>query len=224
MAIIEIRNMGKTYGSGESATVALQNVNLSIEKGEFWSVMGPSCSGKSTLLNILGCMDKPSEGKYILKGKEVNKYTGNQLSNVRNQDISFIFQYFALLNDYSVYDNIILPLNCRKMSSREKKEKADYYMKRLGIEMLAKKKPNQISGGQQQRVAIARALITEPDIILADEPTGALDQKTGEELMKLLKEINKTGKTIIVVTHDEKIARVADRRLYIEDGKCRIDI
>lgn len=218
MAIIELHNLGKTYGSGESSTVALKNVNLNIEKGDFWSVMGPSGSGKSTLLNILGCMDRPSEGEYILNGKSVNEYNGDELSNVRNRNISFVFQHFALLNDYSVYDNIILPLNCRKMSSGEKRTKANYYMKRLGIEQLTKKKPTQISGGQQQRVAIARALITEPDIILADEPTGALDKKTGEELMKLLKEINEEGKTIILVTHDEKVASVAKQRLLIEDG------
>lgn len=222
MSIIELRNLGKIYGKGECATVALKDVNLKIEEGEFWSVMGPSGSGKSTLLNILGCMDKPSEGEYILKGKAINECDGEQLSTVRNEIISFVFQNFALLNNYSVYDNIILPLNCRKMSVKEKRIRAYRIMEQLGIETLAKKKPTQISGGQQQRVAVARALITEPDIILADEPTGALDQKTGEELMKILKSINGEGKTIILVTHDEKVAAVANKRLYIEDGQCSI--
>lgn len=223
MSIIELRNLGKTYGKGDSATVALKDVNLKIEEGEFWSIMGPSGSGKSTLLNILGCMDMPSEGEYILNGRAINEYDNNQLSTVRNMNISFVFQNFALLNDYSVYDNVILPLNCRKMSSKEKRIRANRIMEQLGIRMLSKKKPTQISGGQQQRVAIARALITEPEIILADEPTGALDRKTGEELMKILKEINDYGKTVIVVTHDESVASVAEKRLYIEDGECRVE-
>ena len=179
MSIIELQNIGKTYGKGESATEALKDINLRIECGEFWSIMGPSGSGKSTLLNILGCMDIPTSGTYLLNGEIVNTLKNEQLSEVRNKTISFVFQHFALLNDYSVYDNIMLPLNCRKMSAGEKKKRVKYYMKRLGIEQLAKKHPTQISGGQQQRVAIARALVTEPEIILADEPTGAFDQKTG---------------------------------------------
>lgn len=221
MTVIELEKIGKTYGKGESATQALSNVSLKIEEGEFWSIMGPSGSGKSTLLNILGCMDVPTEGNYFLKGEKINDYTAKQLSRVRNQTISFVFQQFALLNEYSVYDNIELPLFCRKLSRKERRERIDYYMKRLGIEGLGKKKPTQISGGQQQRAAIARALVTEADIILADEPTGALDQKTGAELMGLLQEINEEGKTILLVTHDEKVANCAKRRLYIEDGKSR---
>lgn len=221
MTVIELEKIGKTYGKGESATQALSNVSLKIEEGEFWSIMGPSGSGKSTLLNILGCMDVPTEGNYFLKGEKINDYTAKQLSRVRNQTISFVFQQFALLNEYSVYDNIELPLFCRKLSRKERRERIDYYMKRLGIEGLGKKKPTQISGGQQQRAAIARALVTEADIILADEPTGALDQKTGAELMGLLQEINEEGKTILLVTHDEKVADCAKRRLYIEDGKSR---
>ncbi|MBS7182133.1 MAG: ABC transporter ATP-binding protein [Eubacterium sp.] len=219
MSIIELQNIGKTYGKGESATEALKDINLRIECGEFWSIMGPSGSGKSTLLNILGCMDIPTSGTYLLNGEIVNTLKNEQLSVVRNKTISFVFQHFALLNNYSVYDNIMLPLNCRKMSAGEKKKRVKYYMKRLGIEQLAKKHPTQISGGQQQRVAIARALVTEPEIILADEPTGALDQKTGAELMKLLQEINDEGKTIILVTHDAKVAGMAKKQLFIQDGK-----
>lgn len=219
MSIIELQNIGKTYGKGESATEALKDINLRIECGEFWSIMGPSGSGKSTLLNILGCMDIPTSGTYLLNREIVNTLKNEQLSVVRNKTISFVFQHFALLNDYSVYDNIMLPLNCRKMSAGEKKKRVKYYMKRLGIEQLAKKHPTQISGGQQQRVAIARALVTEPEIILADEPTGALDQKTGAELMKLLQEINDEGKTIILVTHDAKVAGMAKKQLFIQDGK-----
>lgn len=220
MSLMELNNVSKIYGKGEYETTALSNVNLKVESGEFWSIMGPSGSGKSTLLNILGCMDTVSSGNYIIKGKSVKSMTRNELSKVRNEVVSFVFQHFALLNDYTVYENIELPLNCQKISNREKKARIEYYMERLGISQFAKKKPTQISGGQQQRVAIARAMVTKADVILADEPTGALDQKTGAELMKLLKEINEEGKTIILVTHDEKVAAFANKRIIIRDGKC----
>jgi len=220
MSLIELKNISKVYGKGDSATVALSNVDLKIEQGEFWSIMGPSGSGKSTLLNILGCMDTATEGEYLLKGKNVGNLTRNQLSRIRNEVISFVFQHFALLNDYTVYENIEIPLQCRKISNKEKKDRIEYYMSRLGIENLYKKKPTQISGGQQQRVAIARAMVTKADIILADEPTGALDQKTGKELLTLLQEINREGKTILLVTHDVTVANAARRQLLIQDGKC----
>lgn len=222
MVVAELKNIGKIYGKGEASTEALRGIELKIEKGDFWAIIGPSGSGKSTLLNILGCIDVPTSGEYFLNGQLVNKFTNSQLSAARNETISFIFQYFALLNEYTVYENIMLPLNCRKISVREKKQLVNYYMKRLGIEGLSKKKPTQISGGQQQRVAIARALVTKPDIILADEPTGALDRKTGEEVMKVLHEINAEGKTIVVVTHDMEVAKAAKKQFYIEDGDGQI--
>ncbi len=222
MHLLELKNICKIYGKGEYSTVALDNINLTIESGDFWSIMGPSGSGKSTLLNILGCMDVASTGEYLLKGNNISSLSRKELSQIRNKTISFIFQNFALLNDYTVYDNIKLPLNCRKMSNKEKRKTIEYYMKRLGIEKLAKKKPTQISGGQQQRVAIARALVTHPDIILADEPTGALDQKNGNELIKLFSEINKEGTAIIMVTHDKNVADKADKKMYIRDGKIVI--
>lgn len=222
MVVAELKNISKIYGKGEASTEALRGIELKIEKGDFWAIIGPSGSGKSTLLNILGCIDVPTSGEYFLNGQLVNKFTNSQLSAARNETISFIFQYFALLNEYTVYENIMLPLNCRKISVREKKQLVNYYMKRLGIEGLSKKKPTQISGGQQQRVAIARALVTKPDIILADEPTGALDRKTGEEVMKILHEINAEGKTIVVVTHDMEVAKAAKKQFYIEDGDGRI--
>lgn len=222
MVVAELKNIGKIYGKGEASTEALRGIELKIEKGDFWAIIGPSGSGKSTLLNILGCIDVPTSGEYFLNGQLVNKFTNSQLSAARNETISFIFQYFALLNEYTVYENIMLPLNCRKISVREKKQLVNYYMKRLGIEGLSKKKPTQISGGQQQRVAIARALVTKPDIILADEPTGALDRKTGEEVMKILHEITAEGKTIVVVTHDMEVAKAAKKQFYIEDGDGRI--
>lgn len=219
MKILELKNIYKIYGKGDSETKALAGVDLSIEMGDFCAIMGPSGSGKSTLLNIIGCMDTPTSGEYILKGEYVSKLNNKQLSKLRNKVVSFVFQYFALMDEYTVYDNIMLPLNCQKISSKEKKKRVNYYMQRLGIEQYAKKKPPQLSGGQQQRVAIARALVSNSDIILADEPTGALDSKTGEELMGLLQEINETGKTIILVTHNEKVAEKCNYTILIEDGK-----
>lgn len=219
MKILELKNIFKIYGKGDSETKALAGVDLTIEKGDFCAIMGPSGSGKSTLLNILGCMDTPTSGEYILKGQDVSKMKNKQLSKLRNQVISFVFQYFALMDEYTVFDNIMLPLNCQKYSYKEKKDRVNYYMKRLGIEKYAKKKPTQLSGGQQQRVAIARALVSNADIILADEPTGALDSTTGEELMELLQEINESGKTLILVTHNEKVAEKCNYVIYIEDGK-----
>ncbi len=222
MSIFELQDVTKVYGTGDSATVALKNVNLSIEEGEFYSVMGPSGSGKSTLLNILGCMDVPTEGKFLIHGENAAGANNKKLSSLRGNTVSFIFQNFALLPDYSVYENICLPLNCRRISGKEKRERVYDYMKKLKIEDLAKKKPTQISGGQQQRVAIARALVTENEVILADEPTGALDQKTGMELLELLTSINQEGKCIVMVTHDEKVASFAKKKIYIEDGLCRL--
>lgn len=219
MKILELKNIFKIYGKGDSETKALAGVDLTIEKGDFCAIMGPSGSGKSTLLNILGCMDTPTSGEYILKGQDVSKLKNKQLSKLRNQVISFVFQYFALMDEYTVFDNIMLPLNCQKYPYKEKKDRVNYYMKRLGIEKYAKKKPTQLSGGQQQRVAIARALVSNADIILADEPTGALDSTTGEELMVLLQEINQSGKTLILVTHNEKVAEKCNYVIYIEDGK-----
>lgn len=219
MKILELKNITKIYGKGDSETKALAGVDLTIEKGDFCAIMGPSGSGKSTLLNILGCMDTPTSGEYILKGQDVSKMKNKQLSKLRNQVISFVFQYFALMDEYTVFDNIMLPLNCQKYPYKEKKDRVNYYMKRLGIEKYAKKKPTQLSGGQQQRVAIARTLVSNADIILADEPTGALDSTTGEELMELLQEINESGKTLILVTHNEKVAEKCNYVIYIEDGK-----
>jgi putative ABC transport system ATP-binding protein len=224
MSIILLNDITKIYGKDENKIVALDKVSLDIKNGEFVSIMGPSASGKSTLLNIIGCMDVPSQGDYILKGKPLKKIPINKLSDIRNKTISFVFQNFALMKDYSVYENIELPLTCRKMSFKEKKEKIFYYMSKLGIENLSKKRPLNISGGQQQRVAIARALVSDAEIILADEPTGALDQKTGNELLELFSEINNDGKTIIIVTHDLSVANVAHRNIEIKDGKVISDI
>lgn len=224
MSLIQLTDITKIYGEASSRVTALKNISLDINQSEMLSIMGPSGSGKSTLLNILGCMDIPTSGSYYLNDELMSTKSNLELSRIRNSTVSFVFQNFALMKDYSVYDNIELPLLYRKMSNKSKKEKIMYYSTRLGIEKLVNKKPYQISGGQQQRVAIARALVSDASIILADEPTGALDQKTGEELLQLLKNINKQNKTIIIVTHDNKVAQYCDRKIYISDGRIIEDI
>lgn len=222
MNLIELKNISKIYGKNESETIALNKINISVKKGDLLAIMGPSGSGKSTLLNIIGCMDIPSSGEYYLKNNLINNLSNKQLSKIRNLTISFVFQHFALMKDYTVYDNIELPLVYRKLSKKNKKDLVIKYASYLGIENQLYKKPHELSGGQQQRVAIARALVSESEIILADEPTGALDQKTGQELLILLKKINKQGKTIIIVTHDQKIASYCNRTITLNDGKIDI--
>ncbi|ELK41246.1 macrolide ABC transporter ATP-binding protein [Brevibacillus agri] len=218
MAFIELDNVSKVFGQAEYATVALKQVTFRMEKGEFVSIMGPSGSGKSTLLNIMGCMDVPTEGEYRLKGTLIQKLSDRELSQIRNKTISFVFQNFALMHNFSVYENVALPLFKRKMSLKEKKEKVDYYLHKLGIADLSNKNVSKLSGGQKQRVAIARAMTAETELILADEPTGALDQKNGAQLMELLCQMNEEGKSIVVITHDEKIAGYTKRIIRIVDG------
>ncbi len=219
MNIIELKEIYKIYGKSDYRTIALNNINLAIEKGDFLAIMGPSGSGKSTFLNILGCMDVPTSGEYYLNGVLTNSQSDRALSNIRNHTVSFIFQNFALLKDYSLYENIELPLLHRKIPSKQKKEKIMHYASKLGINSILRKKPQETSGGQQQRAAIARALVCESEVILADEPTGALDQKTGENLLLLLKQINQEGKTILIVTHDSKTANYANKIITINDGE-----
>lgn len=219
MAIIQLEGISKIYGKNSYNTVALNDITLIIDKGEYVAIMGPSGSGKSTLLNIIGCMDSPTEGKYYLKDKEVNLLKNGELSSIRNTTISFIFQHFALMKEYSIYDNVELPLSFRHISKKSKKEIVMNYLRTLNIEDQVNKKPNQLSGGQQQRVAIARALCSEAEIILADEPTGSLDQKTGRDIMNILTKMNRDGKTIIIITHDPLVAANCKRIITINDGK-----
>lgn len=226
MAQILLEDIRKKYVTSGNVTNALNGVNLKIEQGEMVAVMGPSGSGKTTMLNILGCLDNPSDGRYFLKDINVEDNNADILSKIRNQNIGFIFQQFALIDDYTIMENVELPLLYRNMHNKEgrlsKKEikiKVLEVLASLGIKEHYYKYPSQLSGGQQQRAAIARAIICEPDIIIADEPTGALDQKNGIEVMNLLIDINKKGKTVIVVTHDEKIAAFCKRRIDILDGK-----
>lgn len=219
MDIIKFENLSKIYGQNENKLYALKNVNISIKQGEMVAIMGPSGSGKSTLLNIMGFIDEPTEGKYFFRNLELSELRKRKLNRVRNKEVGFIFQYFALLKEYSALDNVILPLSYRKMSKNICKKVALEYMDKIGIKNLSDKLPSELSGGQQQRVAITRALVSDPEIILADEPTGALDQKTGEDIMKVLSEVNAAGKTIVIVTHDITIASYCNRIINIKDGE-----
>ena len=209
--MIRLENITKIYNEKVDDTKALDDVSLKIEDGEFVSVMGASGSGKSTLLKIIGCMDSPTSGKYYLDDTEVTAASRSQVHKLRKEKIGYVFQHFALMDYYTAYENIELPLLAANVKRKERKRIILKQMEHLGILSERNKLPGKMSGGQQQRVAIARALVTDADIILADEPTGALDQKTGHEVLELLKEINKSGKTVIIVTHDEGIAKMTDR-------------
>lgn len=217
--MIKLENISKKYKFSDTETNALTNVSLVIENGEFVAIMGTSGSGKSTLLNIIGCMDKATSGKYYLDNTDIFKLKAKELCKIRNEKITFVFQNFALLEKYTAYENIELPLVNRRESAKERRRKVSEVAEQLGIETQLNKLPKQMSGGQQQRVALARALVSGADIILADEPTGALDHKTGIELMKIFKNLNNNGKTVIIVTHDLSVAEYAERIITISDGR-----
>ncbi len=219
--MIELKDVCKTYKYGKEETKALDNINLTIKDGEFVVVIGNSGSGKSTLLNVIGCMDLMDSGSYILNGQEISGIKINKLHKVRKESISFVFQNFALLNHYTVFENVEVPLLAKKVRKSERKRIVKEKLELMGIYDLKSKLPTKISGGQQQRCAIARALASDNNIILADEPTGALDSKTGEEIMNVLKELNGMGKTVIIVTHNMDIAKQTDRILEMEDGRIR---
>lgn len=216
--ICVLQEITKTFFVAEQEVKVLKGINLKIKKGEFVAIMGPSGSGKTTLMNIIGCLDTPTTGSYLLLGKEVAHLSDNELSVIRNEHIGFIFQSFFLLPYATVLENVLLPTLYVEKGSSGYKNRAKKILKIVGLEDKLKYKPNQLSGGQQQRVAIARALINDPDLLLADEPTGQLDSKTSTEIMNLLKEMNKQGKTIILITHDKNIASYADRIITIVDG------
>ena len=208
----------KRYQMGDELQTVLKGVDLTVREGEFLSVLGPSGSGKSTLMNIIGCLDTPTEGEYILRGREIAKQTPKQLAAIRNQEIGFVFQSFQLLPRLDALRNVELPLIYGGKSERARLERAEEMLVRMGLKEKLHNHPNQLSGGQQQRVAIARALATNPSILLADEPTGALDQATGKQVMQLFEEINREGHTIIMITHDLNIAQHARRIVHILDG------
>lgn len=218
MALLELKNIEKSYGEGDGKTIALKKISLSIEEGEMIAIMGPSGSGKSTLLNIIGGLDSPSCGEYYIDNELVSNFKDKQLAKVRNKTFGFVVQYFALLEDYNVEDNISIPLEYGKVKANERKERIKKLVELLGIKEKIKKFPKELSGGQNQRVAIARALANNPKVLLADEPTGALDRKTGEDVINIFKILNKRGKTIIIVTHDEKVGQSCNRIIRIQDG------
>lgn len=223
--MIELYHATKIYKKGQPGeTIALDQLSLQIDEGEFIAVMGPSGCGKSTLLNIIGCMDQLTSGEYWLNDIAVHKLRKSDYQKIRKQQISFIFQHFALLDHYTVYENVELPLLADKRKRMERKKIVTEALERFGIAQYAGKLPSQLSGGQQQRAAIARAAVMNAPILLADEPTGALDQKNGRMIMKYLKEINQSGTTVIMVTHDEKLARIADRIIYLVDGRIEKEI
>lgn len=218
--IVVIENLDKIFEKGGNKVHALSGVNLKIKQGEFVVVMGPSGSGKTTLLNILGCLDKSTGGNIILDGRDVSKLNEHQLSRIRRDKIGFIFQAGNLMPILNAIENVELPMECKKISKDESLKRARYLLKLVGLEERMEQKPNQLSAGEQQRVAIARAFANQPSIILADEPTGNLDSKTGSHIMELLKRLNHNlGTTIIVVTHDEKMALYAERKMVLEDGE-----
>ena len=216
--LIDIKDLRKKYTMGEMEVEALRGVNLSISTNEFVSIMGPSGSGKSTLMNILGCLDTPSSGQYLFDSIDISTRTDDELSEIRNQKIGFIFQTFNLLPKLDAMQNVELPLIYSGVEKHLRKDLAQKALKRLGLENRMNHKPNELSGGQRQRVAIARALVTNPGIILADEPTGNLDTKTGFEIMGIFKELHQEGNTIILITHEPEIAEQADRGIIIRDG------
>lgn len=216
---IEIKNLEKIFKTDTVQTVALKDVNMTVNDGDFVAIMGPSGCGKSTLLNILGLLDNPTKGSYILDGKEVAALKEKERTYWRNGRIGFIFQSFNLIEEMNVRDNIILPLNNMKLSKEEKNKRVDEAMRRMGIAHRSRHYPSQLSGGQQQRVAIARAIVSKPSMILADEPTGNLDSSNGNEVMQLLNELHKDGATIIMVTHSQKDAGHADYIINLFDGQ-----
>lgn len=223
MAVIELENISKQYHMGSNIIPVLSGVNLTIEEGEFISIMGPSGSGKSTLMNILGCLDQPTSGSYTLKGNRIDILEDEALSQIRNRDIGFVFQSFNLLQENSGIDNIMLPLLYRGVSKADRRQTALDFAESMGMKDRYTHKPNEMSGGQAQRIAIARALVGKPQIILADEPTGNLDSKTGKEIMEIFEKLHQQGHTIIMVTHDEKLARRAKRIVRIKDGVIESD-
>ena len=223
MEVIKIEGIKKIYTLGTQTVKALDGVSISINRNEYVAIMGPSGSGKSTLMNILGCLDTPTEGNYLLNGTDVSNMDDNELSEVRNREIGFIFQSFNLLPRYNAMENVALPLIYSGMPRSEREQRAVEALNNVGLGDRTEHRPSELSGGQRQRVAIARALINKPSIVLADEPTGNLDTKTSIDIMQLFEQIYKSGNTVIIVTHEEDIANYARRIIRLRDGKIESD-
>ena len=221
--IISIQSVSKIYNLGETVVKALDNVSLSIYDNDYISIMGPSGSGKSTLMNIIGCLDVPTKGKYKFKNELISEMNDNQLANIRNEKIGFVFQTFNLLPKLNAMQNVEVPLIYSSLGRKKRIERAEEALHIVGLQDRMTHKPNELSGGQRQRVAIARALVNKPSIILADEPTGNLDSKSGNEILKFFAKLHKDGNTIIMVTHEESVAKLSKRRIDIFDGKIARD-
>jgi putative ABC transport system ATP-binding protein len=221
--VVELENVRREYLVGDQVTVALDGIDLLIEHGEFVAIVGPSGSGKSTMMNLIGCLDRPSSGVVKIASDPTSELNDNQLTSLRSKAIGFVFQQFQLLPNTTAIENVMAPLLYQGISSKQAKQSATEMLTRLGLGERLSFDRNRLSGGQQQRVAIARALVTGPDIVLADEPTGALDSKTGAQVIDLLKELNQEGRTIILITHDLDIAASAPRRVFLRDGRIERD-
>ena len=221
--MIQVKNVHKSYDLGETLVHALRGVSFSIEEGEFVSIMGPSGSGKSTLMNIVGCLDTPSEGTYLLKDRNVGNLDEEQLAGIRNEEIGFVFQKFQLLPRSSALENVALPLKYASVKQSERLIRAEKVLDKVGLTNRLTHKPTELSGGEQQRVAIARALVNSPSILFADEPTGNLDSKTGDQVLDIFKDLNKRGQTIVVITHEREVAKQSERTITIKDGEIGSD-
>ena len=224
MEMITTRDLWKTYVMGEEEIHALRGFSITIERGEYVAIMGPSGSGKSTLMNLIGCLDTPTKGSYLLNGKEVAAMNDDDLARIRNEEIGFVFQTFNLLPRATALHNVELPLVYAGVSSKDRQTRAMQALEKVELTSRSTHRPNELSGGQRQRVAIARALVNNPSILLADEPTGNLDSKTGEEIMQVFKRLHEGGNTIILVTHEADIAAHAHRVIYVRDGQVEKDV
>ena len=221
--MIQVKDVHKSYDLGETFVHALRGVSFSIEEGEFVSIMGPSGSGKSTLMNIVGCLDTPSEGTYLLNDRNVGNLDEEQLAGIRNEQIGFVFQKFQLLPRSSALENVALPLKYASVKQSERLIRAEEVLDKVGLTNRLAHKPTELSGGEQQRVAIARALVNSPSILFADEPTGNLDSKTGNQVLEIFKDLNKRGQTIVVITHEREVAKRSQRTITIKDGEIGSD-
>ncbi len=224
MALIETVDLWKTYVMGSEEFHALRGVSIQIERGEYVAIMGPSGSGKSTLMNLIGCLDTPSKGSYLLNGKQASQMNDNELARIRNEEIGFVFQTFNLLPRATALRNVELPLVYAGVSAKDREKRAKEALDKVELSSRMMHRPNELSGGQRQRVAIARALVNNPSILLADEPTGNLDSKTGHEIMALFERLHKSGNTIVLVTHEADVAAFAYRAIHIRDGKVENDV